>query len=71
MKFPFLLILILSIKINSQIIYLPYNPSKGPSLILVGQKEDDQYDLYIDQEVPYSIFYDLDYKDSEVIKKQN
>ena len=69
MKFPFLLILILSIKINSQIIYLPYNPSKGPSLILVGQKEDDQYDLYIDQEVPYSIFYDLDYKDSEVIKK--
>ena len=69
MKYTFILFILLSIKINTQIIYLPYNPSKGPSLILVGQTKDEQYDLYIDQEVPYSIFYDLDYKDSEVIKK--
>lgn len=69
MKYTFILFILLSIKINTQIIYLPYNPSKGPSLILVGQTKDEQYDLYIDQEAPYSIFYDLDYKDSEVIKK--
>ena len=69
MKYTFILFIVLSIKINTQIIYLPYNVSKGPSIILVGQSKEEQYDLYIDQEVPYSIFYDLEYKKSEVIKQ--
>ena len=69
MKYTFILFIVLSIKINTQIIYLPYNVSKGPSIILVGQSKEEQYDLYIDQEVPYSIFYDLEYKESEVIKQ--
>ena len=72
MKIVYIFIIILNIFliIKSQILYLSYLPFNGPYTILVGTKESDQYELYLNQEVQYSIFYDVEYSDKELIKTE-
>ena len=58
MKIVFIFIIILNIFliIQSQILYMNYLPLNGPFTILVGTKESDQYEIYLNQEVEYSIY---------------
>ena len=72
MKIVFIFIIILNIFliIQSQILYMNYLPLNGPFTILVGTKESDQYEIYLNQEVEYSIFYDVEYSEKDLIKKE-